>query len=630
MKKLQSFHLKEKYVKDIRSEIIKSLFITIYAPVLRTIQAHVSLRNSSTDVIKQALATGKVQYANGKFYGEWTAKLSKAFRDLNGTYDSKDNTWIVDVIPYDLQLAIADAEIMYRNILEGIGGIDFELQPVPLTAYDKTAEVMKKDLWLTLMGVSLIMPRDIETKPYIDELNQAIARYAEEEIDRLLTFINLGEEDLRHVTKSNNTLIQIYNYIDERIEASKRKADFLAKNETNRMVNEYKMEEYQTHGIYQYIWQTMEDDKVRPYHAALNGKIIDYDEPPIQDEYGNRAHAGQWYNCLRGDSVITTAFKHYRLFRRKYRGIMTELVLPLGTLKVTPNHPILTDRGWVKAELLKVGDKIAKCNSIFNPISISEVNPNYTKTTIDEFFSFYFKLFGCEISRTTKFDFHGDISVDNQVDVISVESKLGSYLKSEFTQSSLQDFFTETNESFNDIFLTSDSSFFKAFPIQGFISYDFMSLCNQVFSFFFSSKFHSIEHSLRAISWLDALLDKSIGYNTTTNREFFCELFNTPTLTIKTFQLIVWDLFYSMIYDFVSQTSNSVSDLFRLTAEDFSNLDNTKTTLMEFDTIQDKIISVFEGHIYNLENSNNWYYTDNYITKNCRCRQRPLYKNDKT
>lgn len=297
MKKLQSFHLKEKYVKDIRSEIIKSLFITIYAPVLRTIQAHVSLRNSSTDVIKQALLTGKVQYSNGKFYGEWTAKLSKAFRDLNGTYDSKDNTWIVDVIPYDLQLAIADAEIMYRNILEGIGGIDFELQPVPLTAYDKTAEVMKKDLWLTLMGVSLIMPRDIETKPYIDELNQAIARYAEEEIDRLLTFINLGKEDLRHVTKRNNTLTEIYNYIDERIEASKRKADFLAKNETNRMVNEYKMEEYKTHGIYQYIWQTMEDDKVRPYHAALNGKIIDYDDPPIQDEYGNRAHAGMWYNC---------------------------------------------------------------------------------------------------------------------------------------------------------------------------------------------------------------------------------------------------------------------------------------------------------------------------------------------
>ena len=297
MKKLQSFHLKEKYVKDIKKQIFKSIYDCIYAPVLHILQAHLSLRNANTDVIKQALLTGKVQYSNGKFYGEWTAKLSKAFRDLNGTYDSKDNTWVVDVIPYDLQLAIADAEIMYRNILEGIGGIDFELEPVPLTAYDKTAEVMKKDLWLTLMGVSLIMPRDIETKPYIDELNQAIARYTEEEIDRLLTFINLGEEDLRHVTKRNNTLTEIYNYIDERIEASKRKVDFLAKNETNRMVNEYKMEEYQTHGIYQYIWQTKEDDKVRPYHAALNGKIIDYDDPPIQDEYGNRAHAGMWYGC---------------------------------------------------------------------------------------------------------------------------------------------------------------------------------------------------------------------------------------------------------------------------------------------------------------------------------------------
>lgn len=630
MKRLQSFHLKEKYVKDIRKSIFSSIYSTVYAPVLKTIQEHLPLRNDSTDIIKTALIQGKIYFSNKKFYGEWNAKLSKAFRDLNGRYDTKDNTWIVDNIPYDLQIAIGDADIMFRNIVSSIGGIDFYFEPVAITAYDKTADIMRKELWLTLFGISLIEPREIKTEPYINELNEAISRYTQEEIERLLTFVNLGNETLQDIKKSNNNLTEIYNYIEDRIEASKRKADFLAKNETNRMVNEYKMEEYKTNGITQYIWRSMEDAKVRPYHAALNGQVIDYDNPPVQDKYGNRAHAGQWYNCLRGDSVITTAFKHYRLFRRKYRGVMTELVLPLGTLKVTPNHPILTDRGWVKAELLNVGDKIAKCNSIFNPISIGEVNPNYTKTTIDEFFSFYFKLFGCEVSRTTELDFHGDTSIDNQVDVISVKSKLGSYLKSDFTQSSLQDFFTETNEFFNDIFLASDSTFSKAFPVQGFISNDLMSLCDKVFSFFFSSEFHSIKHSFRAISWLDSLLDKSIGYNSTTDREFFCKLFNTPSLTIKTYQFIVWDLFYSMIYRFIPEIFKSFSNPLCFTASELSNFSNRQSALIEFDTIQDKFISVFEGHIYNLENSNNWYYTENYITKNCRCKQIPIYKNDKT
>ena len=628
VKKLQSFHLKEKYVKDIRKEIFKSIYMTIFAPVVHVIQAHLPLRNDNTDVIKTALLNGKIYFSNNKFYGEWNAKLSKAFRDLGGRYDPKDNTWTLDIVPYELQIAIGDADNLFRNIVSSIGGIDFEFKPVPITAYDKAAETMRKEFWLTLLGAILIIPRDIATTPYINELNDAIARYTEEEIDRLLTFIAIGKETLQGVKKPNRNLTEIYNYIEKRIEVAKRKADFLAKNETNRMVNEYKREEYQTYGITQYVWQTMEDDRVRPYHAALNGKIIDYDEPPIQDRYGNRAHAGEYYNCLRGDSVITSAFKHYRLFRRKYRGVMTELVLPLGTLKLTPNHPVLTDRGWIKAELLNVGDKIAKCHSIFNPTSIREVNPNNTKTTIDEFFSFYFKLFGSEVSRTTELDFHSDISVDNQVDVISIKSKLGNYLKSEFTQSSLQEFLTKTDKFFNDIFLTGNGTFFKAFPVQGFISYDLMSLCDKVFSFFFSSKFHSVEHSFRAISWLNTLLDKSIGYNLTANREFFCKLFDTPTLTIQTYQLILWDLFYSMIYRFIPEIFESFSQPLSFTASELSDFSKCQAALIEFDTIQEKIISVFEGHIYNLENSNNWYYTENYITKNCRCRQRPIYKND--
>ena len=296
MKRLQSFHLKEKYVKDIRKSIFSSIYKSVYAPVIKTIQEHLPVRNN-VDVIKQALLSGKVQFSNNKFYGECNAKLSRAFRDLNGRYDTKDNTWTVDNIPYDLQIAIGDADIMFRNIVNSIGRIDFYLEPVANTAYDKTADTMRKDFLLTLLGVNLVMPREIETKPYINELNEAISKYTQEEIERLLTFVNLGNETLQGIKKSNNNLTEIYNYIEDRIEASKRKADFLAKNETNRMVNEYKMEEYKTNGITQYIWRSMEDSKVRPYHAALNGQIIDYDNPPVQDKYGNRAHAGQWYNC---------------------------------------------------------------------------------------------------------------------------------------------------------------------------------------------------------------------------------------------------------------------------------------------------------------------------------------------
>lgn len=46
-----------------------------------------------------------------------------------------------------------------------------------------------------------------------------------------------------------------------------------------------------------YIWRTSDDADVRPLHKKLEGKFINWDKPPIAGENGERAHAGQIYNC---------------------------------------------------------------------------------------------------------------------------------------------------------------------------------------------------------------------------------------------------------------------------------------------------------------------------------------------
>lgn len=46
-----------------------------------------------------------------------------------------------------------------------------------------------------------------------------------------------------------------------------------------------------------YIWRSSGDSDVRPLHKNLNGKFIKWNEPPISGERGERAHAGQIYNC---------------------------------------------------------------------------------------------------------------------------------------------------------------------------------------------------------------------------------------------------------------------------------------------------------------------------------------------
>lgn len=53
-----------------------------------------------------------------------------------------------------------------------------------------------------------------------------------------------------------------------------------------------------------YIWRTAEDSDVRNQdgnpvgsHRLLNGKFIRWDSPPVASTSGERAHAGQIYNC---------------------------------------------------------------------------------------------------------------------------------------------------------------------------------------------------------------------------------------------------------------------------------------------------------------------------------------------
>lgn len=46
-----------------------------------------------------------------------------------------------------------------------------------------------------------------------------------------------------------------------------------------------------------YIWRTARDRDVRPEHRKLEGKYFRWDDPPVAGSSGERAHAGQIYNC---------------------------------------------------------------------------------------------------------------------------------------------------------------------------------------------------------------------------------------------------------------------------------------------------------------------------------------------
>jgi hypothetical protein len=129
-------------------------------------------------------------------------------------------------------------------------------------------------------------------------------------------------------------------------------------------------------------------------------------------------------NCfLEGTPIL--AFGVSKSYKRWFQGKITTIqVAGNHEISVTPNHPILTQRGWVVAGSLQVGDGLAQCVDPF----IVTLNPddNYIEATIENV-SDALGMTGCVSARAMKTaseDFHGDGVIDGEVDVIYMASPL--------------------------------------------------------------------------------------------------------------------------------------------------------------------------------------------------------------
>ncbi len=78
-------------------------------------------------------------------------------------------------------------------------------------------------------------------------------------------------------------------------------------------------------------------------------------------------------------------------------------------LTITPNHPILTTKGWIAAGLLKEGDQIIEYLPRKNPFPVKPNDVDIVPTIEDVAHSLgeAFKLGTMKVMGSSK-DFHGD------------------------------------------------------------------------------------------------------------------------------------------------------------------------------------------------------------------------------
>lgn len=119
------------------------------------------------------------------------------------------------------------------------------------------------------------------------------------------------------------------------------------------------------------VWDATMDGRERPDHKAMNKVEVRGMDAPFVLPDGSRmmfpgddslgASAAQVIQCFAPWSRVSTLGLKTAM-RHDYRGDLVEISTGgVVSLSVTPNHPILTGRGWVAAGEIKEGDNLFHC-----------------------------------------------------------------------------------------------------------------------------------------------------------------------------------------------------------------------------------------------------------------------------
>lgn len=121
--------------------------------------------------------------------------------------------------------------------------------------------------------------------------------------------------------------------------------------------------------------------------------------------------------CLPADTLVDAAMVR-AIFRRPYDGDMIDIVTNDGHhISATPNHPMLTQRGWVGAAFVDDADYLICDARQKNPGAPSDDHMDRAPSEIGEIFDALSNAAVTKREPGSRLDFHGDGS-DADVDVI--------------------------------------------------------------------------------------------------------------------------------------------------------------------------------------------------------------------
>lgn len=201
-----------------------------------------------------------------------------------------------------------------------------------------------------------------------------------------------------------------------------------ARTEVTGAVNEASLATAARHGLAYKRWLSSRDDRVRPTHQVADGQQVALVAPftvggfPLRWPGDPLGPPQEVINCLPDGTLVEADYVELA-FRRTYLGRLVRLSTCGGhELAGTPNHPVLTPRGWVALIELQPGDHLVR-GRLGEHMRATDPHVQRRPTAIEQVVDT--ARHGGVIERRAgcRVDFHGD-GIDAEVEVVATDSLL--------------------------------------------------------------------------------------------------------------------------------------------------------------------------------------------------------------
>lgn len=273
--------------------------------------------NRIQTALEKAIINNKVRFIDNRFFGSFTKEVAKEIRDLGGVYNTVSKTYKMPngTLKGNIISAIQTADLKNKQkatrLIENINKINLDdfviddseykefFQKVLKTTTSEVKKSFKKANYQVGVSQTYTEAELLQiAKEYTENTQLYVKNFLQDEI-------NLMRKEVWQNVESGKRARNLEGFLQERFDVGKRKAKFLARQETSLCVNAQKRTLYDRADVVSYIWQTSEDNRVRHDHKELDGKIFTYNQKAVVNKLtGKKANPGEDWNCRCVDRPI--------------------------------------------------------------------------------------------------------------------------------------------------------------------------------------------------------------------------------------------------------------------------------------------------------------------------------------